>query len=346
MPRRPARAARPRRPQPPGIAWFEPPEIPFRVSPFLQERMRTLCDPADQTMLVQRLRYASFVDPTHRILYVETPKVASTSILLAFNAMHGRHSIRPFTGTMRETKPEMFVHSRKNAALLPVTAMSDDLQAEIFTSKDWLRFCFVRNPFTRLFSLWLNKYFIGEPGSERAFELLERPMPTHLTRVADSIGFEEFVTGLVARIEIDSADQHFQYQERLLQPDFFEYGLIGRIENLADDFARVQAHAAKNGGTLPMPERHNPTLEAWRGFYDKTLAAIVAEVYARDFARFGYDTALDGRSLAAARRKSGPEALETRIGFYNEIFKRNRLFAQLYELELGPPRRSMRLRTP
>ncbi len=295
-------------------------------------------------MLAQRLRYASFVDPAHKILYVETPKVASTSILLAFNRMHGRTAIRPFTGRLRETKSEMFVHSRKNAAMLPLTAMSAELQAEIFESPDWLRFAFVRNPYTRLFSLWLNKIFLCEPGVEPIFDLLERPVPDRLSAASDSISFDEFVRKIVSRIDLESADQHFQTQERLLQPDFYDYSFIGRIENFAEDFGRVRGHAARHGGTLPEADRLNPTLEDWRGFYDKELAAIVAEIYAVDFMRFGYDTALDGRSLSAARRKGGPPAIEARIDLYNEIFKRNRLFAQLYELELGKVETRARLR--
>jgi hypothetical protein len=296
-------------------------------------------------VVVQRLRYASFVDPKHKVLYVETPKVASTAILLAFNGLHGRTAIRPFTGTMRETKPEMFVHSRKNAALLPLTAMPAELQAEIFASPDWLRFAFVRNPFSRTFSLWLNKIFICEPGSEHIFALLGRALPDRLTTASDSVSFEDFVTRIVQHADLASADQHFQPQERLLQPDFFEYGLIGKIENFAADFARVQDHVRRQGGTLPDAEQQNPTLEDWRGFYDRDLAAIVAEVYAADFARFGYEKTLDGRSLATARRKGGPAAIEARIDLYNEIFKRNRLFAQLYELELGRPVQRLRLRT-
>ena len=332
-------------PQPPGIVWFEPPEIPFNLSPSLRHRLNERCRPDDRRTVVQRLRYASFVDETHKILYVETPKVASTSILLAFNRMHHRTTIRPFTGKLRETKSEMFVHSRKNAALLPLTAMPATLQREIFSSPDWLRFAFVRNPYTRVFSHWLNKIFLCEPSAEPIFTLLGRNVPTRLTSTSDSISFDEFVRAVVARIDLPAADQHFQTQEQLLQPDFFEYSFIGQIETLAEDFARVQAHAKANGGTLPDPERQNPTLEDWRGFYDKELAAIVAEVYAVDFMRFGYETALDGRALSTARRKGGMPAIEARIDLYNEIYKRNRLFAQLYELELGKPLHRPRLKS-
>lgn len=345
MPRKPTHptrkapgSARTAEPSPPrGIVWFEPPEIPFSISPSLRRRLQDRCRPGELRAVVQRLRYASFVDEKHKILYIETPKVASTSILLAFNRMHDRTVIRPFTGTLRETKHEMFVHSRKNAALLPLTAMSPTLQREIFSSPDWLRFAFVRNPYTRVFSHWLNKIFLCEPSAESIFALLGRTVPERLTSAADSIGFDEFVRSIVARIDLAAADQHFQTQEQLLQPDFFEYSFIGRIENLADDFARVQAHAKANGGALPGPERQNPTLENWQGFYDKDLAAIVAEIYAVDFMRFGYDTALNKSSLSAARRKGGMASIEARIDLYNEIYKRNRLFAQLYELELGKP---------
>jgi hypothetical protein len=342
MARRPLPQRKP--PKPPGIVWFEPPELPVAFSPAIRRRLAEHCTPESRRDVVQRIRFATFVDPKHKLLYVETPKVASTAILSAFNRLHGEVDIRPFTGLMRETRREMFVHSRKNAVMKPLSAMPPSMQIEILESEEWLRFAFVRDPYTRVFSLWLNKVFIAEPGSEQVFTLLGRDVPARLDRPAASILFDAFVNGIVRRVDLESADQHYRPQEWLLQPDFFNIGFIGKIENFTKDFGRVRAHVRKHGGDLPAPERENRSVEDWRGFYDADLAAIVADVYAADFARFGYATKLDGRSLRAARRKGGIASLESRIDLYNEILKRNRLFAQLYELELGPVRPALRLR--
>jgi hypothetical protein len=342
-----AKAAMPKspagRPAAPGIVWREPAEIPVAFARPVLARLRQTCPDRERPWLLNRIRFGTFVDTKHKILYVDTPKVASTAILRFFNRLHGRTQIRPFTGQLRETRPEMFVHSRKNAALLPLSAMPNALQSEILESTDWLRFAFVRNPFTRIFSFWLNKLFLAEPDYEHVFALLGRPLPERLARPEDSVLFDEFVRGIVAHLDPEASDQHLMRQERLLLPAFFDFNHIGRIENFSEDFAVVIEHVRRHGGTAAMPERRNPSLEDWRHFYDAGLAAIVAERYRSDFERFGYEPTIDARILRAAKKAPGIERLRARIDLYEEIMQRNRLLGQLYELELGPARRSIRL---
>lgn len=326
-----------------GIVWNEPAEIPVAFAKPVLARLQTLCADRERSWLLARIRFGSFVDPKHKILYVDTPKVASTAILRFFNDLHGRDVIRPFTGRLRETKPEMFVHSRKNAALHPLSAMPVALQPEILESDEWLRFAFVRNPFTRIFSFWLNKLFLIEPDYEQAFALLGRKPPDRLTRPEDSILFGDFVRGIVARLDATGPDQHLMLQERLLLPSFFNLNHIGRIENFAEDFAVVIEQVRRHGGTAAMPERRNPSLEDWRRFYEPDLADIVAERYRSDFARFGYEPKIETKILRAAKKTPGIESLRDRIDLYDEIMQRNRLLGRLYEMELGPARMSIRL---
>ncbi|MDZ4734979.1 MAG: sulfotransferase family protein [Rhodospirillaceae bacterium] len=327
----------------PGIVWNEPAEIPVAFARPVIARLRTFCADRERSWLLARIRFGSFVDPKHKILYVDTPKVASTAILQFFNDLHGRDAIRPFTGRLRETKPEMFIHSRKNAALQPLSAMPVALQPEILESDAWLRFAFVRNPFTRIFSFWLNKLFLVEPDYEQAFALLGRKPPDRLTRPEDSILFGEFVRGVVARLDATGPDQHLMLQERLLLPSFFNLNHIGKIESFAEDFAVVIEQVRRHGGTAVMPERRNPSLEDWRQFYEPDLAAIVAEHYGSDFTRFGYEPTIEAKILRAAKKAPGIQSLRDRIDLYDEIMQRNRLFARLYDMELGSARMSIRL---
>jgi hypothetical protein len=341
MPKKPEGRSATSSPQ--GIRWREPPELPVAFAKPVLARLKQFCPDRNRQWLLSRIRFGSFVDPRYKILYVDTPKVASTAILRFFNELHGRTSIRPFTGLLRETKPEMFVHSRKNAALHPLSAMPPALQPEILESGDWLRFAFVRNPFTRIFSFWLNKVFTAEPDYEQVFALLGRKLPERLTRPADSILFDEFVTRVVARLDPETPDQHLMLQERLLLPELFNLNHIGRIENFAADFSVVIDHIRRHGGAAELPERRNPSLEDWRAFYEPALADIVAERYRADFVRFGYTPKIDAKILRGAAKAPGIANLRNRIDLYDEILQRNRLFARLYELELGPLRRSIRL---
>jgi hypothetical protein len=155
--------------------------------------------------------------------------------------------------------------------------------------------------------------------------------------------FDEFVRSIVARLDATGPDQHLMLQERLLLPAFFDFNHIGRIENFAEDFAVVIEQVRRHGGTAAIPERRNPSLEDWRHFYDAELAQIVAERYRSDFERFDYEPRIAARTLREAKKSPGIDRLRARIDLYDEIMQRNRLLGQLYDLELGPARRSIRL---
>lgn len=225
------------------------------------------------------------VSHEHRFAYFVVPKVACTSIKSALLPAFGFDDTG-YWFQARQPWQELRVH--KLYVDNGVELYRRDL-AEAW--RDRLRlyftFAFVRNPWDRLVSCWYQK--LSNPLIEKVE--LKQPGDAAL-RFRPRMGFEEFAEA-VTRIPDREADPHFRSQHTqvsapwdgsLTLPSF-----VGRFERLADDFAEVAA-------TLGFDERlelpHKLRVErrtTYRDHYTPQLRDLVAERYAEDVARFGYE---------------------------------------------------------
>ena len=148
----------------------------------------------------------------------------------------------------------------------------------------YFKFAFVRNPWDRLVSCYLQK--LG-PGRRRRAPLGRTQSGDKLR---EGMHFSEFATA-VCEIPDTEANPHFRSQHIVLYggtdsllPDF-----IGRFENLQEDFARVTAKIGAPDLKLP---HLTPSLSrdnrSYRDFYDERLAKMVNERYQRDIELFDY----------------------------------------------------------
>jgi hypothetical protein len=209
----------------------------------------------------------------HNAVYIETPKVACTSIKVALARIAGV-DLRAADGNPHE-------------AQWPTPASGPASSGPLFPGL--FAFAFVRNPWARLVSCYRDKiggevdgytYFTIRPGVANClarFDVMRAGM-----------SFDEFVRA-VATIPDDEADAHFRSQHTFVtggdgQPaiDF-----IGRYERIAEDFQLV-------GRTIGLPALELPRLQAVREpaayatFYTAETRQLVAERYARDIELFGY----------------------------------------------------------
>jgi hypothetical protein len=154
----------------------------------------------------------------------------------------------------------------------------------------WFRFGFVRNPWDRLVSCYLNK-ILPEPGI---------PMPTFVDGIPATfhryglfragMSFGDFARA-VASIPDDDADDHFRSQHR-----FFEHrgrplaiDLLARFEDAPAAFDEVIARLGLPIAAVPHAKRtpdRRPCADYYRG--DPALVELVGQRYARDVERFGY----------------------------------------------------------
>lgn len=155
--------------------------------------------------------------------------------------------------------------------------------------RDFFKFAFVRNPWDRLVSCYLDKLAKGRPG-------LHSP-PSLAAKVYPGMPFAEFVE-IVSQTSDSEANIHFKSQCAVIcdSDDGIPDGkqimadFIGRFESLASDFDTVMERVGV-GRVQRIPHlRKSKAREArpYPVFYDDRLRTLVYQRYKDDVDLFGY----------------------------------------------------------
>ncbi len=149
--------------------------------------------------------------------------------------------------------------------------------------QDYFKFAFVRNPWDRLVSCYLQKFMPGGKGIRQ---------PEHNdARLYVGMPFTEFVEA-VHVIPDEEANPHFRSQYvSLCEPDGqIMADFVGRFERLNKDFAYVTERIGMTE-KVELPHRlSSPGRDSrsYTGFYDERLADLVHERFQKDIEIFGY----------------------------------------------------------
>ena len=216
--------------------------------------------------------YLCHISHRHRYLYVATPKVACTAIKHALQRyeMNGDLHFRRYG---EEHLP----------AISPLLAPGHDpnLFLSALGADDWFRFTFVRNPYSRALSCYLDKIVNSSIERKRLLPLLD---------LDPDMGIPSFAGFLsaVAVMPVESHDLHWAPQAWLTQPARMRYHFIGRLESFDRDIRHV---ADLVGFEVPDGEaRHSTGADEKRAaYFGPAEIELVRSIYADDFSTFGYD---------------------------------------------------------
>jgi hypothetical protein len=148
-------------------------------------------------------------------------------------------------------------------------------------SEGWFRFTFVRNPFVRVLSCYLDKIVNSIPERMRLLPILG------LDPKAGAPDFRSFLEAIAAT-PLPDHDVHWAPQVWLLQPDHVPYDFIGRMERFDVDLAHVCDRLGID--RTPSPPAHSTgAAEQIASHYGPEETALVRSIYGEDFKRFGYD---------------------------------------------------------
>ncbi len=227
--------------------------------------------------------------PRYGYVYVDTPKAACSTIKHTLQcAERGEPSLydnRDGSAPWQYgySKFLLQIHDRRKS-LLECPQDRDQLERILKSSR--FMFCFVRNPFTRVLSAYLDK--IRGPVERRALFLEMLGVPE-----TNNLSFVEFLE-LVQRQIPEAIDPHWRPQYVHLH-GVLTYNFIGSFERFQQDFhtvlmaidpallncvVRVDEHRT-NASSLALVRHH---------YADTRAVDLVSRIYEQDFALFGYST--------------------------------------------------------
>lgn len=199
-------------------------------------------------------------------VYVNNPKVACSTLKLTLQ----RVELDDDTYT-----PEPSVHNHKGSPLLTWP----DIQLSQNPTKGLFVFSFVRNPYSRLRSAYLNKIVTGQKRGifrERAgFARSEIPP------------FRNFILSICNQPPAQH-DSHWRLQALNLSIDKISYDFIGRLEQFPADWNTLRRH-------IKLPEtpfsagKPSASTETTALAFDSEMESAVTSTFATDFETFNYE---------------------------------------------------------
>lgn len=212
-----------------------------------------------------------------RCMYVETPKVGCTTVKASLQRAEGA------TGAAAAGHHE--VHDKDRS---PLRSPLDDLRLfwRFLRSAEVFRFAFVRNPYSRLLSGYLQKIALHSDTLERegrAIRCRKLKLPIH-----DEVSFGQFARA-VARRSPHMLDMHWRPQILLTLPDLIDYSFVGRFERFDDDLGEVCTRLGVDRSEIVVRQEHRTAAMDQLGrYYTPEIQTLVYATFEEDFVTYGY----------------------------------------------------------
>ena len=222
-------------------------------------------------LLAQIVEQAVRANPQHGFIYLNNPKVGcstiKSSLWLAMTGQNPADLKRP----VHVVEGSPFVSRLTDPAAVR--------EAFIFT--------FVRNPFQRIVSAYLNKVQTRTDKVWTGFATRRGWNPE------EEMSFDGFVERL-SGVPPEEQDPHWRAQHLNILYPFVRPNLIGDLDSLDRVLPQVLARLVPGQAKVVQGRRHSTAArEVWSGFFgDKATLDRVLTLYAGDFTAFGYAPAL------------------------------------------------------
>lgn len=226
---------------------------------------------------IDNFDYSINISLKYNYLFTETPKVACSTI-------------KTILQKMELGNPDFFrnnfedIHDRNFSPLLKPSQLGS--LDYFFEGNKLFKFCFSRNPYTRLLSSYIDK--IKPSKSEKKYVL--KSLGKDPNQLDQDISFEEFVN-VINKQKIISMNSHWRIQYYQTFQDSIAYDFIGKIENFSEDLKVVLNRINPDYKRFMSNERRHATHanSLLTAYYTPTLINLVQQIYEKDFIYFGYD---------------------------------------------------------
>lgn len=183
------------------------------------------------------------------------------------------------------------LHDRRCAPLLSPFQMSHEQVEDFLTSSDVFKFTFVRNPYSRLLSCYLDRIV---PRESAPYRLMINMIGG---KVGDEVSFDTFIRAICEQTPFEM-NPHWRNQVNETLYHQVKFDFVGHVESFAEGMATVWEEITgdnKPEGLGDTNKSPSVTKSASRlhKYYSEELAALVEDKYAEDFEIFNYSTNFD-----------------------------------------------------
>jgi len=223
----------------------------------------------------QKVNYLTHVSLRHRAVFLEVPKAGCTVVktILQYSENGGR-----------APEGQDSVHKRATSPLSAPFRDDLDLDDLFGPESDFFTFTFVRNPYSRALSCYLEKIVGKRHLSDVRRPKLGIPLDAE-------VSFREFLEA-VARQKPRGMDIHWAPQATLAAFGKIQHGFVGRFESFGSDLRwvidRLGLEAPAELVDRPTSHTTNARDRLMEYYEDERCGALVREIYRDDFRRLGY----------------------------------------------------------
>lgn len=223
------------------------------------------------------LNVAINIDLKNSYVYVENPKVASSTVK--------RHLMRQQLLTLPGAKTNPHPEIQQSPFVKPYQLGNDQL-GEILFGPGYYKFSFVRNPFSRVLSAFLDKIEGKAPESKLFFNWVSQDK-------SRAIDFKNFVA-FISQQQPHTRDKHWSLQRRNIFFEFIRYEMVGRLESFNHSIQVIQQNSGIDFSDIKTHSPHKTDASSkLRNYYDEGTRERVVEIYSEDFKSFNYQTDIE-----------------------------------------------------
>jgi len=227
-------------------------------------------EPFSKYISADEFSYSLHFSLKFNYLYVASPKVGSSSIkyFLIKNELNGNDLYHD----------KYDINRRKFSPLINGKQVG---KVESFLKSNMFKFCFVRDPYIRVLSCYLDK-IVDNPEFTNNFEQKNGGAKLR------NLSFEEFVN-LISSQKIKDMDPHWRPQYYQTSQECIDFNFIGRLEKYDDDIKFISNQLNLNQSFLTNLNNHKT--QAKRKIdtlYSHAIIRKVNLIYNKDFETFGY----------------------------------------------------------
>lgn len=244
---------------------------------------------ADKPVDTKNLNHIIVVEK-FKILFCYVPKVACTEwkMILTRLSVTGDKWKRIIEAVNRIGK--ITIHDHRNIRLL--NSYPEDEARRML--KSYIKIVFVREPFERFLSAYLNKFHSEWNGyyyQRFGRHIINKYRPGHPND--KNVTFDEFVQ-YVGNSRVEGLDLHWQTYDRLCHPCAVNYDFIGKFENLEEEARHVlEISNISRELNISFPQFRPSNTSLKVPFYysqiPKERLSKIVQLYAGDSEMFQYD---------------------------------------------------------